>query len=85
MGNYSNVVAIEPNLVLRAILDWYFKHGGEGTGPHDPDWSRTPIGQIGVLTAIHELAARLGDRELGKQVQASVAKGIAASAGRLAA
>lgn len=85
MGNFSKVVSIEPNPILRAILDWYFGNGGEGTGPGNPDWSRTPIGQISTLTVIHELAGGLADRDIAKQVQATVAKGIAASAGRLAA
>jgi len=84
MVKKGNLVAVEPNAVLRAILGWYFKHGGEGTGPHDPGWASTPIGQIGSLTAIHEMAGQIADRKIAKQLQVAAAQGIASVAGKLA-
>ena len=84
MNKPSNFVAFEADPILRAILDWYFKHGGEGTGPHDPNWGSTPVGQISTLVAIHQLSERVGDQAAAKQIQTVAAKAIASAAGKLA-
>jgi hypothetical protein len=66
--------------VTNPILLWLFRHGWE-----DPDWGRTPVGQIAIATAIHEMAGQLADVELRRQIQTGAAKAMAATAERMAA
>jgi hypothetical protein len=66
--------------VTNPILLWLFRHGWE-----DPDWGRTPVGQIAIATAIHEMAGQLADGELRRQIQIGAAKAMAATAERMAA
>ena len=84
MEKAGNPAAFEGDPILRVILDWYFKRGGEGVGPWDPSWHGRPVGQISTLVAIHELAGQIVDQKIGKQLQAAAASGIAGIATKLA-
>lgn len=66
--------------VTNPILLWLFRHGWE-----DPEWGRTPAGQIAAASTIHELANLIDDVEMRKQIQVGAAKAIAATAERMAA
>jgi hypothetical protein len=46
---------------------------------------RTPVGQIAIATAIHEMAGQLADVELRRQIQTGAAKAMAATAERMVA
>ena len=57
---------------------WLYNHGWE-----DPDWGQTPVGQITIATAIHELASRLTDGAVKKQIQSATGNVVASMAGRM--
>jgi len=66
--------------VTNPILLWLFRHGWE-----DPEWGRTPAGQIAAASTIYELANLIDDVEMRKQIQVGAAKAIAVTAERMAA
>ncbi len=66
--------------VTNPILLWLYRHGWE-----DPDWGRTPVGQVAIATAIYDMASQLDNGELRGQIQQGAAKAIAGAAERLAA
>lgn len=59
-------------------LLWLFAHGWE-----DPGWGRTPVGQVAIAAAIHELAGRLTDEGIKKQIQVATGHLVASVAGRM--
>ena len=59
-----------PELVVtNPIWLWMFRHGVE-----DPNWGRRPIDQHALAVTIHELAGKINDVEMSKQIQGSAAK-----------
>ena len=66
--------------VTNPILLWLYRHGWE-----DPEWGRTPAGQIAAANAIYELANLVEDAEVRKQIQVGAAKAIAVTAEKMAA
>ena len=60
------------------MLVWLFKHGWE-----DPDWGQSPVGQVVTASVIHELANRVTDSEIRKEVRMLSAKIMAKSAAEL--
>jgi hypothetical protein len=59
-----------PTLVVTdPWLLWLFKHGWE-----DPDWGKRPTDQVTIAIAIHELATKIADEEMRKQIQGSAAR-----------
>ena len=61
--------------VTNPVLLWLFRHGWE-----DPTWGRSSMDQITIGLAIHELAAKVSDRDAGKQIQSIAAKAVAKAA-----
>jgi hypothetical protein len=66
--------------VTNPILLWLFRHGWE-----DPEWGRTPAGQIAAANTIYELANLVEDVDVRKQIQVGAAKAIAVTAEKMAA
>lgn len=70
----KNIVA-SPSLPL--ILQWITN--GEiwrlGIG-EDPHWGQRPIDQLIIKAAIHELANKLTDQTVRKQIQTNIADGL---------
>ena len=64
--------------VTNPILLWLFKHGWE-----DPEWGRMPINQVTLGLALHDLGAKLADRDLQEQVRAIAQKVVAENAQRV--
>jgi hypothetical protein len=71
----SDMVAA-PSLGL--ILQWMLNHEWWRLGiGEDPHWGQQPTDQIVILTAIHDLAKRITDQKVRKEVQATIANGMA--------
>ncbi len=76
----ANVEIHTPTLtVTNPLLLWLFKHGMEDHG-----WGQSPVGQIAVASAIHELANQITDTQIRKQIQAGAAKSMANVADKMA-
>jgi len=60
------------------VLLWLFKHGWE-----DPDWGQSPVGQVVTALVIHELADRIIDSELNKEIKTIAGKIIEFNAGKM--
>ena len=75
--NHSEV-RVPPAVLTNPWLLWLFNHGWE-----DPGWGQTPVGQITIATAIHELAGHLSDVEIKKQIQTATGSVVASVAGRM--
>jgi hypothetical protein len=58
--------------VTNPVLLWLFQHGWE-----DPEWGKSPVGQVAIASAIHELSNQITDNEVRKQLQIVAAKAIA--------
>ena len=71
----NNERQIPVSVLTNPWLIWLINHGWE-----DPGWGQTPIGQIGIATAIHELAAQLTDLEIKKQIQLATSNAVASQA-----
>lgn len=69
---------LHPAVITNPWLIWLFNHGWE-----DPGWGQTPVAQIMIATAIHELAGRLTDAGIKKQIQAATGSVVASVAGRM--
>jgi hypothetical protein len=66
--------------VTNPILLWLFRHGWE-----DPEWGRTPVGQVALATAIYDMAGQIGEVEVRRQIQGGAAKAMSMAAERMAA
>lgn len=64
--------------VTNPILLWLFKHGWE-----DPEWGRMPLNQVTLGLALHDLGAKIADRDLSAQIQAIAQKVVAENAQRV--
>jgi hypothetical protein len=59
-----------PELVVtNPLWIWLFRHGIE-----DPGWGKSTIGQHTIALAILDIAERINDPEIQKQVKASASK-----------
>ncbi len=74
------VAAASPWLILQWILSGELWRLGYGEDPH---WGE-PVNQITIQSAIHELASKITDQAVRKQVQSSVAAGMAKAAQKIA-
>jgi hypothetical protein len=54
-------------------------------GWEDPEWGKSPIGQVTIATAIHELANQLEDKKTKKQIQEVTAVAITQAGEKLVA
>lgn len=73
-------VAAAPKLaVTNPIWLWLFKHGWE-----DPDWGRTPVGQLALATAIYEMAGVLQSAEAQKAIRTAAGRAVAEAAQQVA-
>lgn len=64
--------------VTNLFLLWLYEHGWE-----DPDWGQSDVGQISIVSAIHELANQITDSEIRTQIQKVAAKSIATTAEKM--
>jgi hypothetical protein len=60
------------------ITDFFHGHW------EDPEWGKTPIGQLSLATAIHQLASNVSDPEMRKQLQQATTKAVATAADKVA-
>jgi hypothetical protein len=61
--------------VTNPILLWLFRHGWE-----DPGWGQSPMDRLTIALAIHDLAAKVADRDARKQIQSVAARAVAKAA-----
>jgi len=60
----DSVTHIPVEMITNPILLWLFKHGWE-----DPEWGHMSINQAALGLALHDLGAKLADKDLREQVQ----------------
>jgi len=75
MANFIANVPVER--VTNPLILWLFKHGWE-----DPGWGHLSINQVTLGLVLHDLGAKLADRDLCDQVQAIAQKVVAENAQR---
>ncbi len=56
-------------VVTNPIWLWLFRHGVE-----DPGWGKSALGQHTIALAILDIAERINDAEIQKQIKASASK-----------
>ncbi len=61
------------------VLLWLFRHGWE-----EPGWGRSPAGQVATALIIHELAGRITDDEMSRELKAVAGKIMESNAGKVA-
>ena len=71
--NIPILTVTDPILLRKFLLGW-----------EDPDWGRTPAGQVAAANAIYELANLVEDVEVRKQIQVGAAKAISVTAEKMA-
>ena len=63
--------------VTNPLLIWLFKHGWE-----EPV-GQSHVGQVAIASAIHELANKITDSDMRKQIQCASAKAMANTAAKM--
>ena len=69
------------DLILFWLVTGQLWHFGVG---EDPNWGKRPIDQIALLTTIHELATRITDEPVRKQVQTTVTNAMTTTTQKMA-
>ncbi|MCU0492902.1 MAG: hypothetical protein MUD01_15025 [Chloroflexaceae bacterium] len=58
-------------VVTDPVMLWLFKHGFE-----DPGWGQTEVGQLTLNLVIHDLAGRITDDELRREIRGMTTRAV---------